>query len=161
MEAVHTRLGHAPLVLAPALRLVRPLLVAAPQDPLIPWPVPQPLPPRQAGISARTRHAVGTLTAALVETLRGRRPLGHLEPHLHPAVVDLVGRLLANGAMPGLRLASLHLSRPAPKVVEAAARLELGAQSRAAALGYARTGTSWRLVAVELSLDDGAILRAA
>lgn len=149
----------APQLLAPALRVIRPLFTEPFQDPLLPWATPEPPAPAETGIPDAVRRAAGNLTSALVEVLRGRRPLTHLEPHARAPVLDLVDRLLAEGALTSLRLASLHLTQPAPDVVEAAARLEIGSRSFAAALGYARAGSPWRMTALELALPDCIILR--
>ena len=56
--------GPAPLILAPALRLIRPLFSEPVQDPLVPWAVPEPPPPQQTEVPARVRRAVAALTAA-------------------------------------------------------------------------------------------------
>ena len=152
--------GPAPLILAPALRLIRPLFSEPVQDPLVPWAVPEPPPPPQTEVTARVRRAVAALTAALVEVLRGRRPLAHFEPHAGAEVIDLLARLRAEGATSGIRLASVRVSQPADRAVEATVRFELGRSSRAAALRFARRDGPWRLVAMELALDAGTVLRA-
>ena len=160
MDIVSAAPGTAPLLLAPALRLIRPLFTEPAQDPLLPWDVPEPPPPRQREVPARIRRAVAALTAALVEVLRGRRPLAHLEPHAGAEVIDLLARVRAEGATSGIRLASVRVSQPADRAVEATARFELGRSSRAAALRFARRDGRWRLVAMELALDAGTVLRA-
>lgn len=150
----------APLLLAPALRVIRPLFTEPFQDPLLPWAAPDPPPPAEEGIPDAVRQVIGNLASALVEVLRGRRPITHLEPHAHPRVIELVERLIDDGALSAVRLGSLHLSRPAPQIIEAAARLKAGPRCCAAALGYARAGSAWRMTALELALPDCVILRA-
>ncbi|MFT4296734.1 MAG: Rv3235 family protein [Micropruina sp.] len=153
---------RAPVVLAPAVRLVQPALIEPPQQPLLPWPEPEPPPAVESpGIPDQVRHQVGALVAALVEVLRGRRPPPHLEPHAGTAVLELIGRLRGEGALPTMRLRSLRLDQPAPDVVEVAAHLRLGERSRAAALrAERRPGDRWRLTELELALD-AVVLRSS
>lgn len=159
MNTARAATNPAPLILAPALRLVRPLFIEPVQEPLLPWDTPQPDPPREAEIPAETRRVVRALTAALVEVLRGRRPLAHLEPHAGSDVLELLARLRTAGSASGIRLASVRVSQPADRAIEATARLALGETSRAAALRFVRRDGRWRLVALELALDAGTILR--
>lgn len=154
-------LTRAPLVLAPAVRLIEPPPLADPaQQPLLPWARPAPAEVAEPEIEPALRQVAGRFASAVVEVLRGRRPLAHLEPYVEPPVHDLVGRLCAAGLRPTLRLASVHVQQPSPQVLEAAARIEWGEQSRAAALCLIRRGGQWRLVRLELALDAATVVRA-
>jgi len=155
------RLERAPLALAPAVRLVEPLLRerAPSQQPLLPLVRPAGRPDPQQPIPDDVRLIVGGLTTAVVEVLRGSRPLGQLSGHTGADVQRLLVQLRRSPS-PTLRLASLRLSQPNPDVIEAAARLALGTRSRAAALCFARCRDGWRLRALQLALDPG-VIRAA
>ncbi|MFT3861212.1 Rv3235 family protein [Micropruina sp.] len=156
------RLIRAPLALAPAVRLVEPVLLQPVQEPLLPWP-----PAAQAAsvlveIEPRVQRIVGQLTAAVVEVLCGRRALEHLEPHLHPNAYQLVGHLRGAGCLTAVRLASLRLQQPAKQVIEASARLRHGPRSLAAALCFrcAPNAERWRLAELELAVDPAVVLRS-
>lgn len=163
MRSAPDVLTRAPAVLAPAVRLIEPPpLIEPAQQPLLPWPEPElcaaPEPP---GIADEVRRQVGVLAAALVEVLRGRRPLPHLEGHASPPVRELIERLRTDGPLPMLRLRSLRMGQPAPGVVEAAARLRIGERSRAMALRAERDAAArWRLTELELCLDEAGIRRS-
>ena len=158
---------RAPLVLAPAVRLVEPLPLTDPaQQPLLPWASDPPDDVPEPVVEPTLRRVANRFASAVVEVLRGRRPLVQLEPHLDPRDHALLDGLCGSGLRPGLRLASVRVGQPADDVLEAAVRLELAGESRAAALRIVRrdepartAGSSWRLVTVELALDDATILR--
>jgi len=152
--------SRAPVALAPALRLVEPLLLEPVQEALLPWPIPQPNLAEPVAIAPRVQRIVGQLTAGVVEVLRGRRPLEHLAGHACADVHDLIGHLRRARSLESLRLASAHLTQPSERVVEVAARLSLGPRSRAAALCFINQAERWRLVQLELALDPAVILRA-
>lgn len=166
MDQVVFPITRAPAALAPARRLVQPTLLTLPQEPLLPWPVPEPAVPEDCPIPTSVQRVVGQLTAAVVEVLRGQRPLEHLAGHAVPDVHELVGHLRRASPLLQLRLESLRLCQPAHGVVEVAARLSLGARYRAAALRYvspAETsdrGLLWRLANLELALEPSVIVRA-
>lgn len=156
-------LTRAPLALAPAVRVIEPVLPRpSAQDPLVPWvEPPRPLPPPLPEVSDVLRRRVVALITAVIEVLRGRRLLVHLEPHCEPSVFELLGRLHKGGPMPHLRLASTRITRPADASIEASARLTLRQASRAIALRIARHSDGrWLLTDLELALDDATIQRA-
>lgn len=156
-------LTRAPMALAPAVRVIEPVLPStSAQDPLVPWAEPpRPLPPSLPEVSDAVRRRVTAMVAAVVEVLRGRRPLAHLEPHCEEAVFELLGRLHEAGALPQLRLASTQITRPADDSIEASARLTLDEASRAVALRITRHSDGrWLLTDLELSLDDATIQRS-
>lgn len=165
MPSAAAVLTRAPLALAPAVRLIEPVLPAASaQDPLVPWiwiEPRRPHPPALPEVSDALRRRATALIAAIVEVLRGRRPLAHLEPHCEASVFELLGRLHSTGALPNIRLASTLITRPADSSVEASARLTLGQVSRAAAFRIAQHPDGrWLLTDLELTLDDATIQRS-
>lgn len=153
---------RAPLALAPAVRVIEPVsLSSSAQDPLVPWvEPPRPSPAALPEVSDPLRRRVIALIAAVVEVLRRRRPLAHLEPHCSTDVFELLGRLHGAGALPRLRLASTQITRPADSSVEASARLALGDLSRAAAFRLAHQDGRWLLADLELALDDATVQRS-
>lgn len=154
-------LTRAPAVLAPAVRLIEPPALLDPaQQPLLPWASPPPDDVPEPVIAPALWQVANRLVCAVVEVLRGQRPLVHLEPHIDPRIHELLERLCGVRLLPGLRLASVRVGQPADDALEAAARLELGDQSRAVALRIVRRSGRWRLVTLELALDDATILRA-
>lgn len=162
MERFELQFTPAPLALAPALRLVQPVVLERPQEPLLPWPPAAEVPtPAEDEIPPELHRTVSRLAAGVVEVLRGRRPLDHLAAHTVPGVLDLLGQLRQTRSLPELRLASLRLSRPATDAVEAAARLQLGARSRAAALRVTAGAEGWQVSHLELALEDAEVLRSA
>ncbi len=154
---------RAPLALAPAVRVIEPVLLSrSAQDPLVPWvEPPRPTPVALPEVSDALRRRITALIAAVVEVLRGRRPLVHLEPHCDESVFELLGRLRDSGALPHLRLASTWTTRPADSSVEAFARLTVGDTSRAAAFRIAQHPDGrWLLTDFELALEDATIQRS-
>ena len=154
------RLSRAPLALAPAVRLVEPVLLEPVQAPLLPWPVaPEPV-VDPVDIAPHVQRVVSQLTLAVVEVLCRRRSLEHLEAHLYGPVYDLVGHLRGAQLLPALRIASLHLQQPTDHVIEAAARLRDDHRSMAAALCFTNSTDRWRLGVLELALDPAVVLRS-
>jgi len=158
MDGIGLTLERAPLALAPALRLVQPVLSepTSSQQPLLPWVRPAPRPEQHQPIPDEVRRIVRGLTTAVVEVLRGSRPPDQLSAHASAEVQRLIAQL-RRSPLPTLRLASLRLSQPGPDVVEAAARLAVDSRSRAAALCFVRGQDGWRLSALQLALDAGVI----
>jgi len=158
MDCIGPTLERAPLALAPALRLVEPVLSepVPPQQPLLPWVRPTPRPEQHQPVSDEVRRILRGLTTAVVEVLRGSRPPGQLSGHTDVEVQRLIAQLRRSPS-PTLRLASLRLSQPRPDVVEAAARLAVDTRSRAAALCFVRDRGGWRLSAMQVALDAGVI----
>lgn len=162
MPSAAVVLTRAPLALAPAVRVIEPVLLSSSaQDPLVPWvEPPRPTPAALPEVSDALRRRVTALIAAVVEVLRRRRPLAHLEPHCDESVFELLERLRDSGALPHLRLASTQITRPAESSVEASARLTLGDISRATAFRIARKDGRWLLTDFELALEDATIQRS-
>ncbi|MFT3970194.1 MAG: Rv3235 family protein [Micropruina sp.] len=162
MPSTAVVLTRAPLALPPAVRVIEPVLLSmSAQDPLLPWvEPPRPTPAALPEVTDALHRRVTALVAAVVEVLRGRRPLAHLEFHCDDSVFELLGQLLACGALPQLRLASTQITRPAESAVEASARLTLGDISRAAAFRIARKDGRWLLTDLELALDDATTQRS-
>ncbi|MEZ5128338.1 MAG: Rv3235 family protein [Micropruina glycogenica] len=152
---------RAPMVLAPAVRLVEPVLLEPVQAPLLPWPTSVEQVAESVDIAPRVQRIVSQLTNAVIEVLCGRRALVHLEAHLRAPVYDLVGHLRGARLLPALSLASLHLQQPADHVIEAAARLRDDHRSVAAALCFTRSDGRWRMCALELALDPAVVLRSS
>ena len=137
----------------------RRLLVPVPLAPPLPAaPTPDRILPAPPPVPASVQLAARALTGAVVEVLRGRRPAAHLDDLMDPAVVEACEGLA--GAVPSLRLRSLRVQLPAPGVVEAAAHLDDGRASRAAALRLQCSGGRWRCVRLEIALTSGAVTRA-
>lgn len=163
MPSATAVLTRAPLALPPAVRVIEPVLPSASaQDPLVPWvEPPRPLPPSLPEVSDALRRRVTALISAVIEVLRGRRPLVHLEPHCEASVFELLGRLHEAGALPHLRLASTQITRPADATIEASARLTLREASRAIALRITRHSDGrWLVTDLELALGDATIQRS-
>ena len=154
MPSAAVVLTRAPLALAPAVRLIEPCLPPLSwQDPLLPWDAPEPpAAPPTPDVPDALRRRAGALTAAVVEVLRGRRPLLQLEPHLSTVTLELVGRLRAAGPLPNLRLASLRVTQPAESAIEGCARLTLGDASHAVAFRLEPDAERWLLTELELTL---------
>ena len=160
MQQTTFGISRAPVALAPAVRLLEPVLLEPVQEPLLPWPVPAAAVVDPVAISPRVQRIVSQLTAGVVEVLRGQRPLEHLAGHASADVHDLIGHLRRARSLSTLRLASMHVCQPSACVVEVAVRLSLDGRSRAAALCFAEQLGRWRLVQLELALDPAVIVRA-
>ena len=160
MQQTTFGISRAPVALAPAVRLLEPVLLEPVQEPLLPWPVPAAAVVDPVAISPRVQRIVSQLTAGVVEVLRGQRPLEHLAGHASADVHDLIGHLRRARSLSTLRLASMHVCQPSTCVVEVAVRLSLDGRSRAAALCFAEQLGRWRLVQLELALDPAVIVRA-
>ena len=91
---------RAPMVLAPAVRLVEPMLLEPVQAPLLPWPTSVEQVAESVDIAPRVQRIVSQLTNAVIEVLCGRRALEHLEAHLRAPVYDLVGHLRGARLLP-------------------------------------------------------------
>ncbi len=154
MHCAPALVTRAPVVLAPAVRLIEPFLPRLSwQDPLLPWDNPEPTAAAPIPeVPDALRRRAGALIAAAVEVLRGRRPLLHLEPHLSGVALELIGRLGSAGPLPNLRLASLRVTQPAESAIEASARLTLGDASHAVAFRLEPDAGRWLLTELELTL---------
>ncbi|GAA1878435.1 hypothetical protein GCM10009687_53330 [Asanoa iriomotensis] len=117
-------------------------------------PVPEP----RLMPSPDAHRAASRFTRACLEILNGYRPVGHVRSLCVPAIAHtLIEQLFdALRRMPGqpiapqrqqrqelVRLRRLHISEPAPGVVEAAAALGTDARTWAMAFRLEHTTTTW------------------
>jgi hypothetical protein len=113
---------------------------------------PEPDDPRE--IAPLRWRAQQVLRLAL-ETLDGRRPLSHLVPHVEPPVLRYVRA--AHAQQPAVRhaarMTSLHVGRPTPDALEAAAVYRVHGRARALAArfeGRPEEPEGWRCVTLRL-----------
>ncbi len=99
----------------------------------------------------RRAHRVLSL---VLETIDGRRPIGHVAPHLHPGALRYVRAALARPQVrPTGRLSSLHVSRPRADALEVTAVRRVGPRARAVAARFEGSPDEpdrWRCVTLRL-----------
>lgn len=118
---------------------------------------PQPIPQLDPALHRLARG----ITAAVVETLAGRRSLHQLAAWLDNRTRDRLDQLCHSLSAPGLRLRSVRVQQPHDRAVEVAAVLALDGRCCAAALRLDLKAGRWRVSSVELALHPSRARRAA
>lgn len=145
--------GAPPAV--PFLRLLRhepdaEAPVAASTAPAAPPVLPVP----DLHATTELRRRAHQVLSMVLEAVDGRRPLGHVTPHLAPRALRYARAALARPVFrPTGRLTSLHLSRPRPDAVEVAAVHRVGPRARAVAARFEGSPDApdrWRCVSLRL-----------
>ncbi len=112
-----------------------------------------PVPDDLQGTPDLRRRAHQVLSLVL-EAIDGRRPIGHVAPHLHPGALRYVRAALARPQVrPTGRLSSLHVSRPRADAVEVTAVRRVGPRARAVAARFEGSPDEpdrWRCVTLRL-----------
>ena len=145
-----------PVAAGPRLRLLRhePEPDSAPPPAPPPAPRPPPAVPVDLRETADLRRRAHQVVCLVLEVLGGRRPPGHLAPHLGPRALRYVRALHGQPALAQpSRLTSLHVSRPSAGAVEVAAVHRVGTRSRVLAArfeGSPDAPAGWRCVTMRL-----------
>jgi hypothetical protein len=112
-----------------------------------------PVPDDLHGTPELRRRAYRVLCLVL-EAVDGRRPIGHVAPHLHPGALRYVRAAVTRPQVrPTGRLSSLHVSRPRPDAVEVTAVRRVGPRARAVAARFEGSPDEpdrWRCVTLRL-----------
>jgi hypothetical protein len=90
------------------------------------------------------------LIAALVEVIAGLRPAPQLRAWVSGRVYELADEWARGGAAAGIRIQSIRLQAPTPRIIEASVHLRQAGRSRAAAVQLIFRDQRWQLTTLEL-----------
>ncbi|MDR1767208.1 MAG: Rv3235 family protein [Propionibacteriaceae bacterium] len=133
-------------------RLFEPASPGPSLQPALPWDDEPDVAACEDGVSGQTKHLAQAMTAAIVEGITGRRPLHQLERLCGPTAMGALEPLRRHREASGLRLHSIRVRQPRDDVLEVAAHLRRGRESRAAAVRLQRTHKGWRCTRFEAVL---------
>jgi hypothetical protein len=160
MDPAFARCRPAPASRPPALPLLEPVRLEAPEQPVLPWTV---VPEVVAGDSPpdpELRQLATSLMSALVEVLSGQRSPLQLELWVEPDLLSLLEHLRRAHQGEGLKLRSVRVQAPHDQALEVSAHLQQGMASRAAALRISLRRGRWVATHLVLSLRPGVVHRA-
>jgi hypothetical protein len=150
----------APVSRPPAVELVEPAVLPAPDQPVLPWTVVLEEPITESPLEPGLRQLATALTTALVEVLSGQRSALQLELWVEPDLLNLLEHLRRARTAEGLKVRSVRVQAPHEAALEVSAHLVQGRESRAAAVRISHRRGRWVATHLVIALRPGVVHRA-